>query len=162
MPGYQGSFCRQVCKEGFFGNECSRSCGKCRNKQTCHHINGSCLNGCDEGVQGWNCTTVPITSEEPQTVAIIGGIVAVIVVILIAVAVVFLYKRLNPRIRRQETAGNKRTDSWNIRMKEKRITDNKIIEQQRPDQKNEDSEYYTELQVSNEACQYEVLKNCLK
>ena len=46
-----------VCKQGFFGDECSRRCGNCRNKQTCHHINGSCLNGCDEGVKGWNCTT---------------------------------------------------------------------------------------------------------
>ncbi|XP_078327577.1 uncharacterized protein LOC111116527 isoform X2 [Crassostrea virginica] len=143
LSGYQGPTCSQVCKQGFFGDECSRRCGNCRNKQTCHHINGSCLNGCDEGVKGWNCTTVSTASEESQVGAIVGGIFAVIVVILIAIAVVILYKRLNPRISRQQTAGNKRTDSSN-------------------NQTNEDSEYYTELQVSNEACQYEVLKTCLK
>ncbi|XP_078327578.1 uncharacterized protein LOC111116527 isoform X3 [Crassostrea virginica] len=190
LSGYQGPTCSQVCKQGFFGDECSRRCGNCRNKQTCHHINGSCLNGCDEGVKGWNCTTecdpgfygkhcihscsencyvngscdrfygeceggckpgwtgitckqISTASEESQVGAIVGGIFAVIVVILIAIAVVILYKRLNPRISRQQTAGNKRTDSSN-------------------NQTNEDSEYYTELQVSNEACQYEVLKTCLK
>nr|XP_022311229.1 multiple epidermal growth factor-like domains protein 10 [Crassostrea virginica] len=190
LSGYQGLTCSQVCKQGFFGDECSRRCGNCRNQQTCHHINGSCLNGCDEGVKGWNCTTecdpsfygkhcihncsencnvtgscdrffgeceggckpgwtgitckqISTASEESQVSAIVGGIFAVIVVILIAVAVVILYKRLNPRISRQQTAGNKRTDSSN-------------------NQKNEDSENYTQLQVSNEACQYDVLKNCLK
>nr|XP_022310196.1 protein draper-like isoform X2 [Crassostrea virginica] len=207
--GYQGLTCGQVCNRGFFGDGCSRSCGNCRNKQTCHHINGSCINGCDEGLKGWNCTTkcdpgfygkhcinncsencnvtgscdrffgaceggckpgwtgkackqIPAESEESQTGAIVGGIFAVIVVILIAVAVVILYKRLKPRISRQQTDGNKRTDSPNIRMKDKRITDNVITEQQQPDQRNEDSEFYTELQVSNEANQYDVLKNCLK
>ena len=37
--------------------------------------------------------SVPTESEESQTGAIVGGIFAVIVVILIAVAVVILYKR---------------------------------------------------------------------
>nr|XP_022311806.1 receptor-type tyrosine-protein phosphatase epsilon-like isoform X2 [Crassostrea virginica] len=157
VPGYQRPKCDQVCSKGFFGAQCLRHCGSCRNKQTCHHINGSCLNGCDEGVQGWNCTTecqsgfygkhcvnncsencnvtgscerffgaceggckpgwtwitckqIPTESEESQTGAIVGGIFAVIVVILIAVAVVILYKRLKPRIKRQQTAGNKKTE----------------------------------------------------
>ena len=93
--------------------------------------------------------SVPTESEESQNGAIVGGIFAVIVVILIAVAVVILYKRytkekitkqkvtliktyhifsmpyiyyyiyyyyvfrLKPRISRQHTARNIRTDSSN-------------------------------------------------
>ena len=44
------------CDGGMFGNHCNKTCGKCLNNEQCHHINGSCLNGCESGYQGINCT----------------------------------------------------------------------------------------------------------
>ena len=44
------------CDEGMFGKYCNESCGKCLNDEQCHHINGSCLNGCASGYRGINCT----------------------------------------------------------------------------------------------------------
>ncbi|XP_062584245.1 receptor-type tyrosine-protein phosphatase alpha-like [Saccostrea cucullata] len=56
-PGYQGPFCSQECSKKTYGLECSVSCGNCSNGETCHHINGTCLNGCSEGVNGTKCLT---------------------------------------------------------------------------------------------------------
>ena len=44
------------CDGGMFGKYCNESCGKCLNDGQCHHINGSCLNGCASGYRGINCT----------------------------------------------------------------------------------------------------------
>ena len=44
------------CDGGMFGQHCNQSCGKCVNNEQCHHINGSCLNGCDSGYHGTYCT----------------------------------------------------------------------------------------------------------
>ncbi|XP_061190942.1 multiple epidermal growth factor-like domains protein 11 [Saccostrea echinata] len=55
ISGYQGLKCRQVCNEQTYGPQCALSCGNCRCGYTCHHINGTCLNGCDEGVEGEKC-----------------------------------------------------------------------------------------------------------
>lgn len=35
--------------------ECKQTCGNCKNKEQCHHVNGSCLNGCDSGYYGTRC-----------------------------------------------------------------------------------------------------------
>ena len=44
------------CDGGMFGINCKGSCGKCLNNKQCNHINGSCLNGCESGYSGTNCT----------------------------------------------------------------------------------------------------------
>ncbi|XP_061192787.1 multiple epidermal growth factor-like domains protein 10 [Saccostrea echinata] len=44
------------CDDGKFGLKCDQPCGFCFGKEQCHHINGTCLNGCDRGYQGINCT----------------------------------------------------------------------------------------------------------
>ena len=44
------------CDGGLFGNHCNKSCGKCHNDEQCHHVNGSCLNGCRAGYHGVTCT----------------------------------------------------------------------------------------------------------
>lgn len=44
-----------VCENQTYGLGCSLRCGKCTNGETCNHVNGSCLHGCSEGVQGYKC-----------------------------------------------------------------------------------------------------------
>ena len=43
------------CNMNMYGANCSLSCGNCRGKGQCHHVNGSCLEGCDSGFQGDTC-----------------------------------------------------------------------------------------------------------
>lgn len=43
------------CKNGYFGLECRSKCGHCLESKHCHHINGSCLNGCLHGYRGDLC-----------------------------------------------------------------------------------------------------------
>ena len=44
------------CDNGTFGQDCLESCGSCFGEKQCHHTNGTCLNGCNAGYQGLNCT----------------------------------------------------------------------------------------------------------
>jgi hypothetical protein len=44
------------CNDGVFGENCDSSCGRCLDSQPCHNINGACLNGCESGYIGSNCT----------------------------------------------------------------------------------------------------------
>lgn len=46
----------KACSSGTYGNNCSSRCGKCRDMEQCHHINGTCMTGCDSGYQGFKCT----------------------------------------------------------------------------------------------------------
>ena len=39
-----------------FGENCTEHCGNCLNSEQCHHINGTCMNGCDRGYEGLYCT----------------------------------------------------------------------------------------------------------
>ena len=43
------------CDGKTFGQDCGKECGECVNDEQCHHINGTCLNGCDRGFQGHEC-----------------------------------------------------------------------------------------------------------
>lgn len=44
-----------ACSNGTFGNDCTELCGHCKNYTYCHHINGSCLDGCKPGYIGDFC-----------------------------------------------------------------------------------------------------------
>lgn len=44
------------CTNHMYGENCSISCGHCLAREQCHHINGTCMNGCDSGYQGSSCT----------------------------------------------------------------------------------------------------------
>ncbi|XP_056002334.1 multiple epidermal growth factor-like domains protein 11 [Ostrea edulis] len=57
LPGYQGLRCDQVCDQHKYGQHCPLQCGNCSDGETCHHVNGTCLNGCDVGVEGDKCQT---------------------------------------------------------------------------------------------------------
>ncbi|XP_065942716.1 multiple epidermal growth factor-like domains protein 11 [Magallana gigas] len=54
-PGYKGHQCELECDGNLYGENCSKSCGNCKNNQQCHYINGSCMNGCEKGYQGLKC-----------------------------------------------------------------------------------------------------------
>ena len=43
------------CDNRMYGVNCSEECGTCINNEVCHHINGSCLKGCDKGFYGQRC-----------------------------------------------------------------------------------------------------------
>lgn len=44
-----------VCNEGTYGSDCNYTCGQCHAKEDCHHVNGTCLLGCEPGYQGDLC-----------------------------------------------------------------------------------------------------------
>ena len=43
------------CDSGTFGRECRNICGKCKGNNQCHHINGTCMEGCHPGFIGLQC-----------------------------------------------------------------------------------------------------------
>lgn len=44
-----------ACNNGTYGDNCSKTCGKCRHAGQCNHVNGTCNNGCESGYQGDKC-----------------------------------------------------------------------------------------------------------
>lgn len=42
---------------GHYGENCTKTCGNCLNKETCNNVNGTCTDGCSEGFTGDLCTT---------------------------------------------------------------------------------------------------------
>lgn len=51
------SYFFSACNKGFYGVDCNEECGHCRDVNKCHHINGTCLNGCAAGFMGNLCLT---------------------------------------------------------------------------------------------------------
>lgn len=45
----------QACRKGYFGGDCTETCGHCRDEDQCSIINGTCLTGCAAGYQGIFC-----------------------------------------------------------------------------------------------------------
>ena len=45
-----------VCDGKKYGVNCTEDCGSCLNLEQCHHVNGSCLNGCNAGYRSQDCT----------------------------------------------------------------------------------------------------------
>lgn len=39
------------CENKTYGENCSNTCGRCRNSVACNNINGTCPDGCDPGWQ---------------------------------------------------------------------------------------------------------------
>ncbi|XP_025107092.1 fucolectin-like [Pomacea canaliculata] len=44
-----------VCEDGTYGTHCLQRCGHCKHNVTCHHINGTCFQGCAPGWTGNMC-----------------------------------------------------------------------------------------------------------
>ena len=43
------------CSNMTFGQDCNNTCGHCLNNDVCHHVNGTCLRGCNPGYHGDLC-----------------------------------------------------------------------------------------------------------
>lgn len=43
------------CSMKTFGENCSQPCGNCKDLEKCHHVNGTCIEGCDRGFRGLLC-----------------------------------------------------------------------------------------------------------
>ena len=44
------------CVYGNVSQDCNERCGECVGEEQCHHVNGSCVNGCKPGYKGIMCT----------------------------------------------------------------------------------------------------------
>lgn len=43
------------CDGNMYGVNCTEKCGSCFNFEQCHHLNGTCMKGCDRGFHGSRC-----------------------------------------------------------------------------------------------------------
>lgn len=44
-----------ACNNKGYGEKCSTPCGNCLGLAQCHHLNGTCTDGCNPGYQGSAC-----------------------------------------------------------------------------------------------------------
>lgn len=51
------------CDGGKYGPDCNKKCGNCAQNGQCHHINGSCMNGCDPGYYGTYCSKSKLCAD---------------------------------------------------------------------------------------------------
>lgn len=51
------------CPAGLYGEHCSNNCGNCLNNTNCHHVNGTCSEGCEPGYQSTTALRVNISIE---------------------------------------------------------------------------------------------------
>ena len=49
------SYCITECNDKTYGIGCLQVCGNCKNNEPCHNVNGSCLNGCNNGWYSVKC-----------------------------------------------------------------------------------------------------------
>lgn len=56
------------CTGPMYGQNCNLSCGHCIMSEQCHHINGTCMSGCDIGYHGLHCTEGKHQSNNSNTV----------------------------------------------------------------------------------------------
>lgn len=50
------------CTDGLYGDMCQNQCGHCSNLSQCHHINGTCLSGCQPGYSSEFCNQCELIS----------------------------------------------------------------------------------------------------
>lgn len=51
------------CTDGLFGDMCQNKCGQCSNLSQCHHIDGTCLGGCQPGYISEFCNQCKFTIQ---------------------------------------------------------------------------------------------------
>ena len=44
-----------VCEKGYYGDDCKKKCGFCKNQTACNHVDGLCPKGCDPDYIGEFC-----------------------------------------------------------------------------------------------------------
>uniref|UniRef100_A0A8C5MCB7 Scavenger receptor class F member 1 n=1 Tax=Leptobrachium leishanense TaxID=445787 RepID=A0A8C5MCB7_9ANUR len=54
QAGYQGKRCADPCPPGHYGPKCKKMCERCKEKEACSHVDGSCLS-CKPGWNGSFC-----------------------------------------------------------------------------------------------------------
>ncbi|CAL1534170.1 unnamed protein product [Lymnaea stagnalis] len=92
MAGYLPPKCEQGCKETFYGINCSKVCSNNCSKNQCDSNIGYCLR-CIDNHEGHFCEAISASPETPVG-AIVGSIIAVIVIcVFILLAVVFWRRR---------------------------------------------------------------------
>ncbi|XP_061170426.1 receptor-type tyrosine-protein phosphatase mu-like [Saccostrea echinata] len=100
---WNGSKC-DACEDGYFGLNCDRACRNCIGNN-CYQDNGICSNGCKERWTGANCDTI-LLSTEPNTGAIVGGLMTVFILLTFAVIIVIAVLRRQYAEKERENTGN--------------------------------------------------------
>ncbi|KAJ8315989.1 hypothetical protein KUTeg_006003 [Tegillarca granosa] len=97
----------EECKDYSYGKNCMYTCGHCLKNNTCHFINGSCLNGCEDNWIGDKCNKemLQLLADTNPVTVIAGSAVAVstIIIAIVAGIVVFLFKRKKSRTSTERT-----------------------------------------------------------
>ena len=55
FPIYLVAILFTECAKNTYGVECKEMCGNCGNGEPCHHVDGTCPNGCEAGMYGDKC-----------------------------------------------------------------------------------------------------------
>ncbi|KAH9494753.1 hypothetical protein Btru_017793, partial [Bulinus truncatus] len=97
VDGYVGEYCNVECSKNNYGQDCSRNCSvNCmaninNSRQTCHHVNGSCFNGCTDGYYAPLCTQA--TEDHTPVGAIVGSIIATLTAAALITGAAILWRK---------------------------------------------------------------------
>ncbi|XP_041379416.1 receptor-type tyrosine-protein phosphatase F-like, partial [Gigantopelta aegis] len=90
--------CANQCSTGKFGDECKQTCANCKGSN-CHHVNGTCVDGCIAGYTKPDIGCVEKLVEYSSFGLAAGGVAAVVVLVVIVVAIVITWKRRPRKLR---------------------------------------------------------------
>uniref|UniRef100_A0A8W8NSI4 protein-tyrosine-phosphatase n=1 Tax=Magallana gigas TaxID=29159 RepID=A0A8W8NSI4_MAGGI len=156
--GYQGLKCEKTCDATWFGAGCKFQCGHCIGEDNCHHVNGSCLLGCQKGFTGDLCfnrtqrieVTPPDTLDLTVVLLIVCPVAGLLFIALCVVTMVFLSRH------RHGKQKNKRTDE----------KFHKIEEQDNEDEESpetlDDTILYTTVQIRSKSIKTADLLSVIK
>eukprot|EP00105_Crassostrea_gigas_P041534 XP_019925682.1 PREDICTED: receptor-type tyrosine-protein phosphatase epsilon isoform X2 [Crassostrea gigas] len=157
-PGWDTVWCNKTCDAAWYGAGCKFQCGHCFGEDNCHHVNGSCLFGCQKGFTGDLCfnrtqrieVTPPDTLDLTVVLLIVCPVAGLLFIALCVVTMVFLSRH------RHGKQKNKRTDE----------KFHKIEEQDNEDEESpetlDDTILYTTVQIRSKSIKTADLLSVIK
>uniref|UniRef100_K1QG63 protein-tyrosine-phosphatase n=1 Tax=Magallana gigas TaxID=29159 RepID=K1QG63_MAGGI len=164
-PGWDTLWCNKTCDATWFGAGCKFQCGHCIGEDNCHHVNGSCLLGCQKGFTGDLCfnrtqrieVTPPDTLDLTVVLLIVCPVAGLLFIALCVVTMVFLSRNIfYDASHRHGKQKNKRTDE----------KFHKIEEQDNEDEESpetlDDTILYTTVQIRSKSIKTADLLSVIK
>ncbi|KAH9490847.1 hypothetical protein Btru_033546 [Bulinus truncatus] len=157
VPGYFSPDCTQECRTGYWGSGCKEQCNTYCVKDNCSKETGLCLEGCMGYSDPPTCKTAVQENDDTQNVgAIVGSVIAVVLILGLAVLAFFLYRRHVGAKRKAErpikmTLDHDISSSFK-RSVDKDVTDISQINDSKlmVDETNQESDYYNSIQTDDE------------